>query len=210
MNDQPDPPTLALPRDTVTQLHAVLGQLLAGDCHDSGYCPHCGRGDAGPTADDYEQLRQRAERAEAEATAWAESDSADAAAGSYAHRAEQAEAALAALHEGEEPPPDENVQPTPAQWLWQWNRATPAQRLDMAGRVLEAFTEASTCFLMDHKGERPRRQAAEAALDRVTAAVASFNGRGVLGDPNCWPIPTAGEVLQAVRAALNDRQEPTS
>lgn len=34
----------------------------------AGYCPHCGRGDAGPTADEYEQQRQRAERAEAEAT----------------------------------------------------------------------------------------------------------------------------------------------
>jgi hypothetical protein len=32
---------------------------------DAGYCPHCGRGDAGPTAEAYEELRQRAERAEA-------------------------------------------------------------------------------------------------------------------------------------------------
>lgn len=31
----------------------------------AGYCPHCGRGDAGPTADQYEQQRQRAEKAEA-------------------------------------------------------------------------------------------------------------------------------------------------
>lgn len=30
-----------------------------------GYCPHCGLGDAGPTADAYEELRQRAEQAEA-------------------------------------------------------------------------------------------------------------------------------------------------
>lgn len=29
-----------------------------------GYCPHCGRGDCAPTADAYEQQRQRAERAE--------------------------------------------------------------------------------------------------------------------------------------------------
>lgn len=26
----------------------------------AGYCPHCGRGDAGPTADEYEQVRRRA------------------------------------------------------------------------------------------------------------------------------------------------------
>ena len=29
-----------------------------------GYCPHCGRGDAAPTADDFEQQRKRAEVAE--------------------------------------------------------------------------------------------------------------------------------------------------
>lgn len=29
---------------------------------DAGYCPHCGRGDAGPTADEYEQARRNAVR----------------------------------------------------------------------------------------------------------------------------------------------------
>lgn len=29
---------------------------------DAGYCPHCGRGDAGPSADEYEELQQRVER----------------------------------------------------------------------------------------------------------------------------------------------------
>jgi hypothetical protein len=31
----------------------------------AGYCPHCGSGDAGPTPEAYEELRQRAEQAEA-------------------------------------------------------------------------------------------------------------------------------------------------
>lgn len=31
-----------------------------------GYCPHCGRGDAGPSPDAYEELRQQAAQAEAE------------------------------------------------------------------------------------------------------------------------------------------------
>ncbi|MFF4791884.1 hypothetical protein ACFY2M_19445 [Streptomyces sp. NPDC001276] len=31
----------------------------------TGYCPACGRGDAAPTADDWEQQRQRADTAEA-------------------------------------------------------------------------------------------------------------------------------------------------
>lgn len=36
---------------------------------------------------------------------------------------------LAALHEGEVPYLDEAIVPTPAQWIWNWNRATPANRL---------------------------------------------------------------------------------
>ncbi|MBT2467814.1 hypothetical protein J7E97_07995 [Streptomyces sp. ISL-66] len=32
----------------------------------AGYCPHCGRGDVAPTADEYEQQRQRAANAEAD------------------------------------------------------------------------------------------------------------------------------------------------
>jgi hypothetical protein len=59
-----------------------------------GYCPRCGRGDAAPTVDDWEQQKGRADRAEAELRHYTEAESADAAAGSYAHRAEHAEAAL--------------------------------------------------------------------------------------------------------------------
>ncbi|MFD9444975.1 hypothetical protein [Streptomyces sp. NPDC060001] len=35
-----------------------------------GYCPHCGRGDCAPTADEYEQQRQRAERVRKAAAQW--------------------------------------------------------------------------------------------------------------------------------------------
>lgn len=54
------------------------------------------------------------------------------------HRAAMArvEAELAGLHEGEEPYEDERAVPTPAQWLWRWNRATPAERLERAGQAL--------------------------------------------------------------------------
>lgn len=31
----------------------------------TGYCPHCGRGDCSPTADQWLEQRQRADRAEA-------------------------------------------------------------------------------------------------------------------------------------------------
>jgi hypothetical protein len=39
-----------------------------------GYCPHCGRGDAGPSPDAYEEMRQQAAQAKAaltEARSWA-------------------------------------------------------------------------------------------------------------------------------------------
>jgi hypothetical protein len=65
-------------------------------------------------------------------------------------RAEQAEAALAVLHQGEEPHLDERIAPTPAQWIWRWNRATLAERLDVAGRVIHGGTTADRCFLENH------------------------------------------------------------
>lgn len=40
-------------------------------------------------------------------------------------------AELAALYEGEEPYDDDRLIPTPGQWIWRWNRATPAERLDV-------------------------------------------------------------------------------
>jgi hypothetical protein len=43
---------------------------------------------------------------------------------------------LAALHQGEEPYEDEASIPTPAQWIWRWNRCTPEQRLDAAAHVI--------------------------------------------------------------------------
>lgn len=43
---------------------------------------------------------------------------------------------LAALHQGEEPYTDDRVVPTPAQWIWRWNRATPTERLEYAARAL--------------------------------------------------------------------------
>ncbi len=55
--------------------------------------------------------------------------------------------------------------------------------------------------------QKQRAERAEAANERVQAALATFDGRGVLtpGAVN-FDIPTAGEVLDAVRTALT---EPT-
>jgi hypothetical protein len=94
--DQLDPIGRALVDDyDVIDLAAMLvkaqDELAALRAVARGYCPECGRGDCAPTVDDWEQQKQRADRAEAELRQHTEADSADAAAGSYAMRAETAE-----------------------------------------------------------------------------------------------------------------------
>lgn len=53
--------------DSITsdQLDQLYDQLAALRQVARGYCPHCGRGDAAPTATDWEQQKQRADQAEA-------------------------------------------------------------------------------------------------------------------------------------------------
>ncbi len=112
--------------------------------------------------------------------------------------AEWAKAELARLREGEELLPAGQYPATasPAQWLWQWNQATPAQRLDRAARIIEASQEAETCFVADHPGQiehwRRRAEQAEAATARVRALLGTHLG----------PLATA-----AVRTALAGRTE---
>lgn len=63
-----------------------------------GYCPHCGRGDAGPTAEAYEELRQRAEQLEdLLRIAHDTSNTSEAERARAAQRADQAEARLAQM-----------------------------------------------------------------------------------------------------------------
>lgn len=63
-----------------------------------------------------------------------------------------AETALALLHKGEEEPTTPRLSgPTPAEWLWHWNRATPAQRLEQAAQIIDAGMRAGTCFQMAHE-----------------------------------------------------------
>jgi len=53
--------------DTITSdaLDALYNQLAALREVARGYCPHCGRGDASPTAQHWEEQKQRADHAEA-------------------------------------------------------------------------------------------------------------------------------------------------
>jgi hypothetical protein len=78
-----------------------------------------------------------------------------------------AQARIAELHEGEEPYDDERIVPSPSQWLWQWNRATPEKRLAKAAQVLvlhdrlDLVQQALVCH-----GDRPSlADAVRAALD---------------------------------------------
>ncbi|MFC8276274.1 hypothetical protein ACFUJR_27835 [Streptomyces sp. NPDC057271] len=69
-----------------------------------------------------------------------------------------AEAALATLHQGEEPHTDECTVPTPGQWIWSWNRATPHQRLEAAAQFLHNATAAEACFFGAHTHQIERLQ----------------------------------------------------
>lgn len=53
---------------TDTELDQLYAELAALRAVARGYCPACGRGDAAPTVEDWEQQKQRAETAEATIT----------------------------------------------------------------------------------------------------------------------------------------------
>lgn len=57
-----------IPLDHLTsdQYDQLCDQLEALQAVARGYCPECGRGDAGPTAEDWERQRRRADEAEAQ------------------------------------------------------------------------------------------------------------------------------------------------
>lgn len=78
-------------------------------------------------------------------------------------RAEQA-ADLKRLQAGEEPVTDPVLIPTPGQWIWHWNRATPEERLDRAAQIMNAFDRSNGCFMGDHD---KRIEYAEAAVGCV-------------------------------------------
>ncbi|GGV46017.1 DUF6085 family protein [Streptomyces spectabilis] len=52
---------------------------------------------------------------------------------------------LARLGEGEEKPARENSFPTPGEWIWRWNRATPATRLSVIAQLLDAARHMRQC-----------------------------------------------------------------
>lgn len=65
--------------------------------------------------------------------------------GGLQSRVQQLGTQLAAFHDGEEPYDDDRIVPTPGQWIWRWNRATPQQRLEIAAYVRAAIDTATHC-----------------------------------------------------------------
>jgi hypothetical protein len=84
------------------------------------------------------------------------------------------EATLAALREGEEPHEDDRTWPTPAQWIWRWNQATPERRLAMASLFLELQPRLNRAReVLAFHGDRPGWQdAMHAALNGRPAEAA--------------------------------------
>ncbi|MCX5209747.1 hypothetical protein OG689_10675 [Kitasatospora sp. NBC_00240] len=108
------------------------------------------------------------------------------------------QANLALLHQGEEPHPDQHTVPTPGQWIWHWNRATPSKRLEVAAKAL-ADADHRYENAMNHWPERARQAEAEiittrAALDEVAR---DLNMTWLKNDI------TAEHVVRRVRAAMD-------
>ncbi|MGW3135935.1 hypothetical protein [Streptomyces sp. NPDC001139] len=150
------------------------------DQHTTGYCPACGRGDVAPTAEEYEQQRQRAEHAEAE---------------------------LQRLRAGEEDGWDPAAYPTPGQWIARFNRATPAERHDAAKWAIENSQRASQCVLNAHEQRLNQERHAWVALARVKDVIADMSN---ITDARHWAriLRTAVDGEEQPRTTANNA--PTS
>lgn len=100
---------------------------------------------------------------------------------------------VAAFHDGEEPYEDERIVPTPGQWIWFWNRATPQRRQAIAALVLEQQDRLNHYTWTERIELYKRAEAAEwraASADRYRAAWQSARRR------NRW----ARSILDGYRA----------
>jgi hypothetical protein len=89
-------------------------------------------------------------------------------------RAERAEAELARLHEGEEPVINPAVMHTPAQWIWQWNRAPLEKRLQVVEAAMRDGAAAHDCRINGHTERIHDGRHAEMALIEVQNVVANM------------------------------------
>lgn len=105
---------------------------------------------------------------------------------------------LALLHEGEEPCTDNRVIPTPAQWIWKWNRVTPARRLQIAEAILRARDDAQKCLFGDHQSAVDELREARGALHNVRRVAAELEAEQAYG--GAWDANQ--EAARRIRAAL--------
>jgi hypothetical protein len=89
----------------------------------------------------------------------------------YAAKVSALEAQLAALRQDEEPHEDDRVVPTPAQWIWRWNRAAPEQRLQVAEKAIADADHFYQCFM---NAWPDRARDAEARLAAARARIAEL------------------------------------
>ncbi|MFE2965535.1 hypothetical protein ACFXKC_18015 [Streptomyces sp. NPDC059340] len=93
---------------------------------------------------------------------------------------EAARTELAAFHAGEEPVTNPAVMHTPAQWIWQWNRATPEKRLQVAEAAMRDGAAAHDCRINGHTERIHDGRHAEMALNEVRNVVADMAAQGAL------------------------------
>jgi hypothetical protein len=89
----------------------------------------------------------------------------------WRNRAERAETELAQLHEGEEPGANPVFEPTPGQWIHQFNQATAAKRLEVVGQLLDTAWRAWACTMNLHEERIHDGRHAEMALNEVRDVV---------------------------------------
>jgi hypothetical protein len=106
------------------------------------------------------------------------------------------EAELAALHAGEEPYEDDRVVPSPGQWIWKWNRATPAERLTRASHVITDYTRLNRArqALAFYSGRPGLEQTMHAALG---------DGPGCPDPIECDHEAMVGQLAEDVRYLLS-------
>ncbi|SEO83256.1 hypothetical protein [Actinacidiphila rubida] len=132
-------------------------------------------------------------------------------------RADAAEAALAAFHEGEEPYEDEATVPTPAQWVWKWNRATSARRLELVEAVQGAQARADRCLFGSHDSALAELHEARVIIAAVRALHHEWTGAAPgccahcqdgMGTPLPYPCPTIQALDDTAPSSVLTVQEP--